>query len=296
MLENLRTQVGTLWCNVMHDSAMWPVHGEYQCRTCGRHYPAFREAPVVSWAKPVALKPGVLVLLAVAIAAASRPAHAVEPVQDHGRAAAEAALYRYLRTSGTPAWDVESVDVHASLPRLEKSGRFQAIRSVAPAGFNYEVLEVSGDRTVKQQVIVRYLNAEERASQMPASSVAVTADNYKFAYKGLVYDEERPAYAFRMTPRKKRDGLMKGELWLDAATGLPVRRAGYLVKSPSVWVKRVAVTQEYSLHDSRVESRLTHIVVDTRLVGRAELIVAESPLRHRDDQKAIVADSAGGQQ
>ena len=28
-----------LWCNLMHDSPMWPIHEEYQCRSCGRHYP-----------------------------------------------------------------------------------------------------------------------------------------------------------------------------------------------------------------------------------------------------------------
>ena len=31
-------KVGALWCDLMHDSAMWPIHGEYRCRTCGRHY------------------------------------------------------------------------------------------------------------------------------------------------------------------------------------------------------------------------------------------------------------------
>jgi hypothetical protein len=30
---------GTLWCEIMHDSAMWPIHGQYECRTCGRYYP-----------------------------------------------------------------------------------------------------------------------------------------------------------------------------------------------------------------------------------------------------------------
>lgn len=28
-----------LWCGIMHDSPMWPIHGEYQCRACGRRYP-----------------------------------------------------------------------------------------------------------------------------------------------------------------------------------------------------------------------------------------------------------------
>jgi len=30
---------GTLWCDFMHDAPMWPIHGEYQCRICGRRYP-----------------------------------------------------------------------------------------------------------------------------------------------------------------------------------------------------------------------------------------------------------------
>src|SRR5712692_3222483 len=30
---------GTLWCDFMHDSPMWPIRGEYECRTCGRRYP-----------------------------------------------------------------------------------------------------------------------------------------------------------------------------------------------------------------------------------------------------------------
>jgi hypothetical protein len=31
-------RAGTIWCDLMHDSPMWPIHGEYECRTCGRHY------------------------------------------------------------------------------------------------------------------------------------------------------------------------------------------------------------------------------------------------------------------
>jgi hypothetical protein len=38
-------RLATAWCRLMHDSAMWPVHGEYECRSCGRHYP-------VPWVEP----------------------------------------------------------------------------------------------------------------------------------------------------------------------------------------------------------------------------------------------------
>ena len=30
--------LGAWWCNLMHDSPMWPIHGRYECATCGRHY------------------------------------------------------------------------------------------------------------------------------------------------------------------------------------------------------------------------------------------------------------------
>ena len=36
-------KLGDLWCRFFHDAWMWPIHGETQCRTCGRRRP-------VSWA------------------------------------------------------------------------------------------------------------------------------------------------------------------------------------------------------------------------------------------------------
>ncbi len=43
MYRNLRNAsrsgVGELWCRLMHATPMWPSHGHYECRTCGRNYP-----------------------------------------------------------------------------------------------------------------------------------------------------------------------------------------------------------------------------------------------------------------
>jgi hypothetical protein len=35
---NLIERLGVQWCRMMHDSAMWPMRGRYQCRACGRSY------------------------------------------------------------------------------------------------------------------------------------------------------------------------------------------------------------------------------------------------------------------
>jgi hypothetical protein len=28
--------LGSLWCSLVHEAPMWPIHGQYGCRTCGR--------------------------------------------------------------------------------------------------------------------------------------------------------------------------------------------------------------------------------------------------------------------
>ena len=34
----LTEALGNLWCRLIHDAPMWPIHGEYQCRVCLRRY------------------------------------------------------------------------------------------------------------------------------------------------------------------------------------------------------------------------------------------------------------------
>ena len=31
-------KLGRIWCSLMHSSAMWPMHDEYCCRSCGRRF------------------------------------------------------------------------------------------------------------------------------------------------------------------------------------------------------------------------------------------------------------------
>jgi hypothetical protein len=31
-------RVGFWWCSLMHSAPMWPIHGQYECRTCGCHH------------------------------------------------------------------------------------------------------------------------------------------------------------------------------------------------------------------------------------------------------------------
>jgi hypothetical protein len=39
-------RIGNFWCRLMHDEPMWPIHGWYECRTCGRQHRAWRDERV----------------------------------------------------------------------------------------------------------------------------------------------------------------------------------------------------------------------------------------------------------
>jgi hypothetical protein len=217
-----------------------------------------------------------MIILAFAFAVLGRASDA--PVAD-STAGASLAFARYIAgLEQISPWRLESIEIEASLPKLEQSGRLRAIRRLLTFGKpEYQVLEITGDSAIRQQVLVRYLSADIRASAIPASAVAVTPANYHFRYKGAVPTGESVTYIFLITPRQKRAGLVKGELWLDGDSGAVVRQSGYLVKRPSVFVKRIDVTRETTLRDGIAEARVTRLSVDTRLVGRAELTILERP-------------------
>jgi hypothetical protein len=212
---------------------------------------------------------------------------------EHGTAndpAASAVLERFLVSQGAAAgWPVETIEIDASLPTLEKAGRLRAIRRLFSAGHpEYKVLEITGDATVKKQVIARYISADEQATTLAPSSVGVTPANYTIHYTGSVRVGDRLTYAYRMVPRKKREGLINGVLWLDSETGIAVRESGYLAKSPSIFVKRINLTREYELRNGTIGKRITHISVETRLIGRALLVIVERPTSEDTAAEGVV--------
>jgi hypothetical protein len=173
---------------------------------------------------------------------------------------------------------VEIIEIEASLPKLNKNGRLRAIRRTLAAHHpEYQVLEMSGDSMVNHQLIVRYLHADQRAAELDNASTAITPANYKFRYVGAAKLRDDLAYVFRIIPHKKREGLINGALWIDGDTGIAVRLSGYLVKNPSMFLKHVNVTRENFLRDGIVEARITHLLIDTGLVGSARLVVVERP-------------------
>jgi len=182
------------------------------------------------------------------------------------------------------------VDIAAALPKLNKQGKLHALRRITALGrITYERLRFEGDGTVKSQVINRYLAAEAEAQEEPGASIAVTPENYSFKYKGRKQLDGRDVHQFQVTPKRKRLRLFKGDIWIDAQTFLRVQESGYLVKSPSVFVKRVAFVRKYEIRNGISVPKEEQSVVDTRLgVGRLEMTVEFS--NYAIDTRAVAEE------
>jgi hypothetical protein len=163
-----------------------------------------------------------------------------------------------------------NVAIDAKLPKLEKQGKLIALRTISTLGkIGYKILGFQGDDTVKQEVIARFIQQEMEATKN--DDIAITPANYKFRHKGSIEQNGQRTELFQITPKKKRVGLFKGDLWLDAKTGMPVRESGQFVKMPSIVLKKVEFMREYEIRDGVAIPKHLESRADVRVFGRAEL-------------------------
>lgn len=168
------------------------------------------------------------------------------------------------------------VSIEASLPKLHRSGAMKALRYISKLGkITYDKLTFSGDDQIKKDVIARYLNAE-RDAQSRHLDIALTPKNYKFKFKGRLEQNGQQVFLYEISPRQKREGLFKGDLWIDADTGLTVRESGRLVRNPSIFFKKTEFTRHYENRDGTAYLTRMQSTVETRIVGKVEMDIRYS--------------------
>ncbi len=186
-------------------------------------------------------------------------------------------LSRYVNATQTQQTHLRGatmeVDIDANVPKLNKTGKLHALRNISKLGkITYRMLGFNGDNSIKKEVIARYLTADVEAQK--GEDLSISPQNYKFKYKGLQnLGGNNNVLVFQLSPRSKRVGLFKGELWLDPETAMPIRESGRFVKSPSIFLKKMEFVRQYELENGiaipqHVESR-----IDTRLFGPVALTI-----------------------
>jgi len=182
-----------------------------------------------------------------------------------------------------------TTSILAQLPDTQQYGQCELQRHyAAPRTLEFKSVHFVGDNFVKSNVILRLLQSEvDHVQKDDPAQNAIDPANYKFSYKGTTQLGSRDVHIFQLKPRKKRSGLFKGRIYLDAYTGSMVRAEGRLAKSPSLFIKSIDFVQDYSDVGSFTFPMHIHSEAHTRLIGRAVVDVF-----HRDYQPKAVEQSA----
>ena len=214
-------------------------------------------------------------MFSASVPAADRTAAVLVAPVSLPRMSSELALQAYQGRSVLQAATLVSYSantrISAQLPDTSQHGEFELERHYsAPRTLEFKAVSFTGDGFVKSNIITRLLQSEVDHVQKDDSSLtAMTPANYRFSYKGTSQLEGRTVHVYQLKPRKKRIGLFKGRLYLDAYTGSLVRAEGSVVKSPSFFIKKIEFVQDYT--DIGSFTLLVHIHSEaiTRLLGRA---------------------------
>jgi|KBSMisStaDraftv2_1062788.scaffolds.fasta_scaffold09552_4 hypothetical protein len=205
------------------------------------------------------------------LAAAPSGVHYLAPDDAHS-----VLIEKYMNAMASDNLALRNVDVEvtidARLPKLNRQATLRAVRRMSSTGaVTYTTLDARGDGMIRREVIARYLAAESEARKI--DEIAITPFNYRFHLRNVMDEPTRQIYVFQLTPKKKKVGLFKGELWVDGQTGLPVHESGQFIKSPSVFVKRISFTRDYVMRGGLGVPTYVHSIVESRVAGRVELSI-----------------------
>ena len=183
-----------------------------------------------------------------------------------------------------------AVQIDASLPKLKKQGSMSGLKVVSRTGQNvYRGLRFTGDKLVKTAVIARFLANDAKPPGRDAGA-DVTRQNYSFIYDRTSEYNGLIAYVFRLKPMRKRIGLFKGELWLDAATAAPLRMWGDFVKSPSIFVRNIRFVQDYQRIGNCFQALRLLLNVETRIAGKVEMAEWLHPVGGQSSANTVGCD------
>lgn len=218
-----------------------------------------------------------LSVLLLTLSASSSTAAGFEPGPDLKDLDGQPFLQQYL--TATKGQDEKlrglamDVEIEASVPSLNRKGKFHALRSVSKLGqITYRAITFQGDNTIKNDVIARFLQAEKEAAEK-GLNLGRTPENYKFKYYGAYGQGDWKLHLFELTPKEKKPGFFQGWLWIESKTGLPVREQGEFVKNPSIFLKRVEFVRDYEIRDGVAVPMKMDSQIQTRVAGKAEMSV-----------------------
>jgi hypothetical protein len=204
------------------------------------------------------------------------------PVVSRPQMSAELALDAFQKRSNRQAQELAGYSaatvIRAELPRISQQGELELERHYSvPRTLTFKALHFIGDGFVKTNVITRLLQSEvDHVLKDDPAVTAIRPENYKFSHKGTTQIAGQVVHVYQVKQRKKRPGLFKGHIYLDASTGSLVRAEGRVVKSPSIFVNKIDFVQDYGEVNGFTLPTHIHTEAKAALVGRTVVDIVNS--------------------
>jgi hypothetical protein len=152
----------------------------------------------------------------------------------------------------------------------KRSGWLEAATEYSPdAGFRYAVTAEGGNGYIRDNVLRAVLDAErEVIARGEGRRSSLAEDNYTFHANGI---DEDGLVNVSVSPRRKEQVLVAGQIFLKPEDGRLVRLQGKLAKSPSFWIRNVAIVRTYDRIAGSVVPVAMESQAQMRVLGNATL-------------------------
>lgn len=151
----------------------------------------------------------------------------------------------------------------------KRSAWLEAVTEYSPeAGFRYTVTAEGGNAYIRDKVLRGVLDGErDMIARGEARRASLVEANYTFQANGIGEDG---LVNVLLSPRRNERILVAGQMFLTN-DGRLVRLQGQLAKSPSFWIKNVAIVRTYDRIAGSVVPVALESNAQVRLLGPATL-------------------------
>jgi hypothetical protein len=185
---------------------------------------------------------------------------------------------------------------YQGFPRDQEAELVAEMRYSAPSTKEFHIVSQTGSKFIGERVLKRLVTSEQEAQNRDnRQETALTARNYTFS---LVSQETTPngrVYVLKVEPKHRNKFLYRGEVWIDARDFAVVRIEAEPAKSPSFWLSKTLIEQQYAkvgLFWLPVHNQSTSYL---RIGGHATLTIDYQNYVVLDQEPASVrAESSGG--
>ena len=143
--------------------------------------------------------------------------------------------------------------------------------SVVPPDSKKYAIDNSNGSMLEERIVRKMLDGEVAFAKSSQSS-DITRDNYDFRFIREDVIRGEPCYVLELAPKRKSRNLLRGLVWVDAQSYLPLRVEGEPAQNPSWWVTDARIVLLYGYVGPMWLQTSSEATANVRIIGQSTLI------------------------